>query len=194
MLLSARMLNAVADVNTFDVVATFEMTQGDNPTIYFQTIDASVLKFSEPLGRRYCPPTGSTLRVILKDINTDQTITVQAKQPFSGDKSIWSFKWPVATSTFDPAQTTGTFALKLSLVEPGNPATVPANWDISTTYGLNAFVSFGGVYYYSLQDTNFSNQPDTSPTFWQVLNFTPPRTLVGFLTQAINVSLAQQEF
>ena len=194
MLLSARMLNNVADVNTFEVVQTFEATQGDRPDVYFQLVDASVLKLNNPAFRRYIPAFGSVLTATLKDMNTNQTIAAQCSQPFVGDKSIWKFRWPAATATFNPNLSVGTYALKLTLVEPGALATAPSAWDSGTTYTSYETVTFSSVAYLSLQNDNLAQQPDISPLWWVPLTFNPARTLVGFATQAINISLAQQEF
>lgn len=41
-------------------------------------------------------------------------------------------------------------------------------WSVSTTYSIGDKVTFNGIPYISLQDTNVSNQPDIAPTFWAV--------------------------
>ena len=41
-------------------------------------------------------------------------------------------------------------------------------WDSATDYHTNGFCSYNGIIYKSLQDDNLNNQPDTSPTYWEV--------------------------
>lgn len=94
MLLSARMLNAVANVNTFEYVSAVEFTEGDAPSIYFQLVDSSLDKLLRPTGRRYMPASGAVLQCVINNIgqfdpNKDTTITRFATQPFAGDPSIW---------------------------------------------------------------------------------------------------------
>lgn len=41
-------------------------------------------------------------------------------------------------------------------------------WDSTKTYSQNALVTYGNVNYISLVNSNTNNEPDTSPTDWQV--------------------------
>jgi hypothetical protein len=56
---------------------------------------------------------------------------------------------------------------------PTGTAGVSVNWtgtyNSGTTYALNDGVSFSGASYVSLQNANLNNQPDISPTFWQLI-------------------------
>lgn len=43
-------------------------------------------------------------------------------------------------------------------------------WVAGTTYALNAYAIYSNVLYQSLQASNVGHQPDTSPTWWQVVS------------------------
>jgi hypothetical protein len=196
MLLSARLLSGVTDVNTFEVVTTLEMTQGDQQDVYFQLIDASVQKFASPKGRRYIPPSGASLRVTVQSLDSNQTLVGSATQPFSGDLSIWKFRWPLPpyqNADYDPDSVVGTFALKLVLTEPGT--TLPAAWSDATTYDVDELVSVDdNQLWRSLQADNLNNTPGADDIWWEQMNITPTRTLTAFVSQALNIALAAAEF
>ena len=105
MLLSAKILNNVANVNTFDISAQTTFTEGDLPTIYLQLID-SQSKLS-----RYIPSTGATLVVTFKHVDNAKTFTKIATNPFPGDTSIWAFTF----TSLDNVK--GTINLQLTLTE-----------------------------------------------------------------------------
>jgi hypothetical protein len=115
MLLSARVLKAVTDVNTFEATSQFEWTEGDTTVLYFNLID-STLDMSQdgfdPAGRRYCPPATSTLTVVLESIDDARKLTRAATQPFPGDASIWSIQ------IFGTDKIRGTPQMRMTLVEP----------------------------------------------------------------------------
>lgn len=93
MLLSARMLNDVASVNSFEYATQVDWYEGDTTTLYFQLIDASLdtdMKGFNPAGRRYMPPATSTMTVQIQNIDTNKVITRTATQPYAEDASIWS--------------------------------------------------------------------------------------------------------
>lgn len=116
MILSARILQSVGSVNSFDYVDQFEMVEGDTPTIYFQLIDATQDRTSDdfkPAGKRYMPPVGATLNVTIDHIDDAKKITRAATQPFPLDPSIWS----LVIMTTDKLK--GTRSLKLTLSESG---------------------------------------------------------------------------
>jgi hypothetical protein len=52
------------------------------------------------------------------------------------------------------------------------PVFVAPDWSGSATFQLGARVTFNGQMYYSLINSNFGNEPDTSPSSW--LAWTPP--------------------
>lgn len=192
MLLSARMLNNLSDINHFDVVQTFEVTQGDAPDIYFVLIDASVEKLRDPAGRRHVAVAGATLQVVIQDIDSSITVTKFASQPFPQDLSIWKVSFDPVTDGPSIAGLMGTYALKLKLTEPGT--VLPAAWGRGTNYALDATVSYLGGAWRSLQANNLGNQPDISPLWWLRLNSVPTRVTSGFVTQAINIARTVQEF
>lgn len=87
------MLKDVANVNVWEPDTSLSWTEGDQLTIYFQLIDASVDKPDQgfnPPGRRYVPANGATLSVTLENIDQAKQLTRFAVQPFAGDNSIWS--------------------------------------------------------------------------------------------------------
>jgi len=49
-------------------------------------------------------------------------------------------------------------------------------WVSGTTYAIGARVYYGGSNYTSLQNSNTGNEPDISPTFWQVQEFNASNT------------------
>lgn len=115
MLLRARMLNAVASVNAYEVAEQVQFTQGDTVDIYFQLIDATLdpaPKFI-PAGRRYMPAAGALLSVKLDNIDDNIAITRSAVQPFANDPSIWK------VSVLGTDAIVGTCALVLTLTESG---------------------------------------------------------------------------
>lgn len=115
MLLSARPLNDVANVNSFEYAESATWTEGDQVTLYLQLIDASLdtdMKGFFPAGRRYMPPATSTLSVQIQNIDSARVVTRQATQPFAEDASIWA----VSILTTDVIH--GSPQLVLTLTEP----------------------------------------------------------------------------
>jgi hypothetical protein len=114
MLLSARFLNDVANVNSFEYAQVGQFTKGEATSIYFQLIDESLdgaLKGFAPAGRRYVPATGATLSVVVNSIDDAKKITRVATNPFPDDRSIWKLDF-LATDTIS-----GTATLQLTLTE-----------------------------------------------------------------------------
>lgn len=116
MLLSARMLNDVGGVNSFDYVQIAQASQGDTVDIYFQLIDASKNQSSpnsvwSPTGLRYMPAAGATLQASLRSIDDAKTVTRFCSQPFVQDPSIWRL------SLLASDVLVGTFGLALTLIE-----------------------------------------------------------------------------
>ncbi len=111
MLLSARVLINVADVNTFEYADEARFTQGDQTYIYFQLIDSEKDKTAKLPGRRYTPTAGATLVAVISSIDTAKTYTKVATQPYSGDLSIWRIQ-VLSTDTV-----VGTASIKLALTE-----------------------------------------------------------------------------
>lgn len=114
MLLSARFLNDVANVNSFENAQVGEFTQGEAASVYFQLIDASVdgpMKGFSPAGRRYIPATGATLSVVVNNIDDGVKITRVAVNPFPDDRSIWRLDFLTTDKI------SGTATLQLTLTE-----------------------------------------------------------------------------
>jgi hypothetical protein len=114
MLLSARILNDVANVNNFEYAQVGQFTKGEASSVYFQLIDTTLdgaLKGFEPSGRRYMPATGATLSVVVTSIDDAKRITRVATNPFPEDRSIWRLDF-LSTDTI-----VGTASLQLTLTE-----------------------------------------------------------------------------
>jgi hypothetical protein len=114
MLLSARFLNDVSSVNSFEVAQVGQFTKGEAASVYFQLVDLSVdgaLKGFAPAGRRYIPATGATLSVVVNSIDNAKKITRVATNPFPDDRSIWKLDF-LTTDTVS-----GTLSLQLTLTE-----------------------------------------------------------------------------
>lgn len=134
MLLSARLLNNVKDVNTYEVTSVLEFTAGDNPVIALQLIDATADRNFDPPGRRYVPAPSSALIITLKSSQSNVTIQRNAVQPFGAlDGSIWQLQ---LIQGVDPiASLVGTYGLKLDLIQGGvhTFGWVPQALDIAST-------------------------------------------------------------
>lgn len=120
MLLSARTLKDVANVNSFEYAQQFSWTEGDALTVYFQLIDAALDTAHEgfdPAGRRYMPPATTTLQVKFENIDDARTVTRMATQPFPEDASIW------AVQILATDRLRGTPQMRLTMVEPGPKTT-----------------------------------------------------------------------
>lgn len=94
MLLSARILNAVSGVNSFEIAESAQFSQGDTLTLYFQLLDASLdtsSKGFDPPGRRYIPATGATLQCTLTNIDDAKQVSRYATAAFpADDRSVWA--------------------------------------------------------------------------------------------------------
>ncbi len=111
MLLSARLLNNVSSVNSYDSSFSTKFTEGDTVDIYLQLIDLNKDTSSNPSGRRFVPATGAALTVTVKSVDTAKTLNKVCTNPYSGDLSIWKF----SLNSTDLAK--GTFSLQLALTE-----------------------------------------------------------------------------
>lgn len=111
-MLTARLLKDVSDVNHYAYADQAEFVEGDTPTVYFQLAEDAIADDLRPPGRRYIPPTGSTLSVLLKGIDSSLDLTKTCTNPFVDDRSIWSFS--IASTDV----IVGDRAMKLTLTEP----------------------------------------------------------------------------
>lgn len=122
MLLSADFLKDVCGVNSFEYTHGVEWTEGDALTLSFQLIDVSLDTAPQgyfPPGRRYVPASGSTLTVVIENIDDAKKVTRAATQPYAQDGSVWQVQ------IFATDKIRGTPQIRLTLTEPSK-----------TTYGL----------------------------------------------------------
>jgi hypothetical protein len=105
MLLGATILNNVASVNNFTESTSTSFTEGDAVTVYLRLKD-----FNSNVSR-YIPASGATLSVTFKNVNTANTVTKTATNPFASDTSIWAF----TIAATDHVK--GTLSLQLVLTE-----------------------------------------------------------------------------
>jgi hypothetical protein len=111
MLLSARPMLDVSDVNHFDYTTQAEAVEACDFDVYIQLIDGAVGRYYNPRGRRYIPAALATLQVTLQTIDSSMTVTRAATQPFPEDLSIWKLSLLAADGLV------GTFGLQLQLTE-----------------------------------------------------------------------------
>lgn len=91
MLLSARILSNLANVNTYQVAEAVQFRQGDAVSVYLQLTDASVQDCQG--GRRYVPADGAVLQISILPLDCGAKIINRvADQPFDGDASIFNFQ------------------------------------------------------------------------------------------------------
>lgn len=136
-MLSARVLNNVANVNEFVYTNELVISEGDPATLYFQLYDPSqVLATMQGInllgtlgGLRYIPVTGATATVTFLNIDNAKQFTRSATNPFPGDMSIFSV--PILAS--DPL--TGSVNLKILLREGASIRTIFLNCVISVQSG-----------------------------------------------------------
>ena len=115
MLLSARPLNDVASVNSWEHTDEATWYEGDATYVYLQLLDASLdtdQRGYHPPGRRYMPPALSTMTVQIQNIDTNKVITRTATQPFPEDASIWRIQILATDAVHGAPQ------LLLTLTEP----------------------------------------------------------------------------
>ena len=112
MRLGARILRAVAGVNQYEFANEFQHNEGSADTLYIQLVNLDHNQDGGPAGISYQPDAGSTLEIVLGDINTAAVVTLTAIQPFSADGSIWS-------GTILTTHDFGTGPLQATLTENG---------------------------------------------------------------------------
>ena len=90
MLLGARLLENVADINHFEVTGNVTVRSGENNFLYIQLVDLNQNKENDPSGLRFIPQ-GSVnkVTVIFPSIDDNKEFSRIAVQPFTGDESIW---------------------------------------------------------------------------------------------------------
>lgn len=85
MLLYAKLLEPVYDVNNFGVVDTLNIPANQTNNIYFQLFS----KIGEKFDLRYIPHVSSIITVKFDHIDFNKVITRNAINPFADDRSIW---------------------------------------------------------------------------------------------------------
>jgi hypothetical protein len=126
MILSARFLNDVNNINSFQTVEVGQFTEGDSASVFFQLIDSTLdlaNKGFNPPGRRFIPATGATLQVIVDSIDDSKKITRSATNPFPDDRSIWKLDFLASdkisgTANFQLVLTEGS-AVRRGVVKSG---------------------------------------------------------------------------
>lgn len=103
MLLSAKFLVDVADVNDFDYAPSVDFTEGDAFNVYFQLVDTS-------RDLRYMPAVGALLTATIDNIDDAKKIARACTQPFAQDPSIWQ----LTVFATDPLRGTSNFRLQLT--------------------------------------------------------------------------------
>jgi len=85
MLLYAKLLEPVYDVNNFGVVDTLKIPANQTNNIYFQLFS----KKGNQADLRYIPNATATITVNFSHIDLNKVITRIATNPFIDDRSIW---------------------------------------------------------------------------------------------------------
>jgi len=107
MKLSVKFLKNVANVNCFQYVSHWDISEGSENTLYFKTID----KLKEDI--RYIPQgTVNAMEVTFLDIDSDAEIVKTATNPYSDDLSLWCV-------TLTAAQVVNSGAVKFKLTQDG---------------------------------------------------------------------------
>lgn len=115
MILGARFLTKVSNVNEFDYVQHLEFMEGDEQTFHIQLVDVTQdldAQGFKPSGKRFVPPSGAALRVIVEVIDDGQKVERFCTNPFPEDRSI--FRLEILSSDKLKA---GTANLRLILTE-----------------------------------------------------------------------------
>lgn len=121
MLLSARLLADVANVNNFRTVNQIEARAGSTIPVYFQLIDASADRGNTPSGRRFVPASNSTLSVAIKSVYPHKQLVFPATNPFPEDRSIWKFTIQPSDGKVAPVSAGGPIIDWSNLVPIGEP-------------------------------------------------------------------------
>lgn len=119
MLLSARVLYPLSDVNHFTYVPTQTWSIGDQLTVYLQLVDLGQNPSPDgnaPRGLRYCPLSGATLQAYIVNLDDTKKISRYLSQPFSLDGSIWAL--PILSTDV----LRGTPEVQLQLTEGSGPS------------------------------------------------------------------------
>lgn len=92
MRLGIRMLNNISTLNNLIYVNQVRINPGENYTVYFQLVDLDQQDpYQQKAPVRYIPIIGSTMNLNLTSINVLNNISKIPTNPFTDDRSIWSF-------------------------------------------------------------------------------------------------------
>lgn len=95
MLLSAKPLKNVMNINSWQYCNAWMVSSGQPFDLYFQLVDLEKDTAISPKGGftdtniRYIPQGTTSAQVVFDALDDDEVITVNASQPFADDKSIW---------------------------------------------------------------------------------------------------------
>lgn len=107
MKLSTKFLKNVTDVNNFQYISQWDISEGSSQKLYFQIID----KMKENI-RYMTQATVFNVTVTFLSIDESNEIIKTATQPFSDDKSIWYIE-------LDVTEIPNSGAVKFSITEDG---------------------------------------------------------------------------
>jgi hypothetical protein len=85
MLLYAKLLEPVYDINNFGIVETLKIPANQTNNIYFQLFSTK----GNQIDLRYIPSAGAAITVKFDHIDSNKVITRSALNPFIDDRSIW---------------------------------------------------------------------------------------------------------
>jgi len=110
MRLGIKMLNSGSGLNNLMYLNQVIVNPGDTATIMFQLVDL------DQGGQRYIPASGSLVNVNLTSIDQSKNIAKIPTNPFTDDRSVWSFNM----LTTESAMAAGVnMSVKLTQTLPG---------------------------------------------------------------------------
>jgi hypothetical protein len=127
MKLSVKFLKNVENVNNFQYIKQWEISEGSDHDLYFQVID----KLKEDL-RYMSQDPDVEMKVQFQGLDSDSPIEKEATQPFVDDKSIWKI-------TLSDTETPNSGAVRFAITE--NEKTKTFNVEQAIVVDL---LNFGG--------------------------------------------------
>ena len=112
MLLSARLLDDVQNVNSFQWANRIEFTEGDSPVIYFQLLNKTAFG-----GPRYVPAFAATLMVTFDNVDSAKSFTRAAVQAFPSSSSVWGDSSIYKVTIIPSDYLRGTVSMRFLLTE-----------------------------------------------------------------------------
>ena len=89
MKLSARVLRAVVNQNSYEYATEFDHQQKSADELYVQLVVADYAQNGNPPGIRYIPAAGCVLTITLPSFDSSKVVVATATQPFALDTSIF---------------------------------------------------------------------------------------------------------